>query len=842
MSSPHKDRPSRRDAQEDRPLIPERYRHTVALAALALSIILFLFPVLYGGKTFVSVDSIASHSFDTMLKDAAAQGIFPLWNPYIFCGMPGYGSLTVTGDRWYDLSGWILGKTSIVVQFLLGNAPVGWVVFHYLLFAAGMYLLIWHRVNNRLAAFVGAFGAVFSMYIIIWVMSGHNTKIATMAPFPFLLFLADRLRSKFHAAWAIVAVFLLHLMFMPSHVQMIFYAALSLGVYYIILAVQALRKKEAWAGVVRSALTLAVAAILAFAMDADRYLSVLEYNPHSIRGAGPAIAAPGAADVESASGGLDYEYATQWSLGVGEVMTFFVPTWYGFGNLTYTGPLVRQPLRFNGYWGPQPFTEAAQYMGIVLLLLAVMGFVRNRKDPYVMYLGVMIVFSLLVAFGKEMSLVYDPMFSYLPMFNKFRIPSMILVIVQIFVPILAAYGIAEFMARREHAMSPRDEKLWKRILLGLAVGAVAAVVLRGPISSFYEGIFPFKQVGGRLAPQFGQVQSSVVLEFYNAVVDAVMTDILAAFLLLLAAFGVCYFYMRQRMSVNIFASALIAVVAADLWRIDYRVMDPKPRQDHEAIFATPDYVRALQQDTTLFRTLTFQNGQTPYDNTLAYWRIQSAYGYQGAKMRSYQDVVDIAGLDNPLVWQLMNVKYIISNTPDSSMLIERAFAGETFSVYRFRAALPRVFFVNRYEVTTAVQILNNMANRSFDPRDLAYVQEDPGIKVDPPGPDATASVVKFGLQDLTVSATATGNNLLFLSEVWYPEGWKAFIDGQESPILRLNYLFRGVVVPAGKHTIEMKFEPRGFELGKNLSLGVNLVLLVGFGFLGVQEVRKRRAA
>jgi len=172
----------------------------------------------------------------------------------------------------------------------------------------------------------------------------------------------------------------------------------------------------------------------------------------------------------------------------------------------------------------------------------------------------------------------------------------------------------------------------------------------------------------------------------------------------------------------------------------------------------------------------------------------------------------------------------------------RAFAGETFSVYRFRAALPRVFFVNRYEVTTAVQILNNMANRSFDPRDLAYVQEDPGIKVDPPGPDATASVVKFGLQDLTVSATATGNNLLFLSEVWYPEGWKTFIDGQESPILRLNYLFRGVVVPAGKHTIEMKFEPRGFELGKNLSLGVNLVLLVGFGFLGVQEVRKRRAA
>ena len=793
---------------------------------------------MFGGKTFLGPDSIASHSFDTFVKDAGEQGIFPLWNPYIFCGMPAYGSLTLTGSRWYDLTGWLINRTSGLFQNVLGG-QVTWVVFYYLLFAIGMYVLAYSKVRSSLAAFLASFGAVFSMYIIIWIMVSHNTKIATLAPFPFLLFVADRLREKFRWMWALLAVVLLHFMFTPSHVQMIFYAALAFGGYYVMLIVLALRHGEPWKGVIRSAGVLVIAAALAFAMDSDRYLSVLEYNPSSIRGSAPLIAQPGSAEGKTQAGGLDYEYATNWSLAPGELMTFLVPTWYGFGHLEYEGPLTRAPMRFNGYWGPQPFTDAAQYMGIVILVLAIAGLIRRRRDPFVLYLGGMIVFSLLVAFGKEMPLLYDAMFAYLPMFNKFRIPSMILVLVQIFVPLLAAYGLEVWRGDREHTWSPQSEKKWMRATLGLAAAAGLAFVGRGAVETIYKSFFPLSEVGPKFARQFGQVQTQVVSAFYETVVDFVSADIIIALAFCAILAGTVWLYGKRSIGINTFAAILIAATAADLWRIDLRVMDPQPRQSQTAIFTTPDYVRALQQDTTLYRTLTIQGGQLPFDNTLAYWRIQSAYGYQGAKMRIYQDMVEVAGLYNPLVWQLMNVKYIISDQYDSTALFERAFDGEVFDVFRFRSALPRAFFVQRHEVATPEQILNAIANSTFDPRDVAYLQEDPGVPVDRPGADASAEVTKFGIQDISLNVQATGNNLLFLSETYYQPGWKAFLDGQEVKILQTNYMFRGAIVPAGKHTLEMRFEPSGFETGKNLSLGVNIFVVLGLVAVAFQEWRHR---
>jgi hypothetical protein len=150
--------------------------------------------------------------------------------------------------------------------------------------------------------------------------------------------------------------------------------------------------------------------------------------------------------------------------------------------------------------------------------------------------------------------------------------------------------------------------------------------------------------------------------------------------------------------------------------------------------------------------------------------------------------------------------------------------------------------VNRFEVASAEQTLNQIANGAFDPRDLMYVLNDPGARVDPPAAGASVEVTEFGIQHLKLKATATGNNLLFLSETYYQPGWKATIDGKEAEIIRANYLFRGLVVPPGEHTIEMRFEPSGFVLGKNLSLAVNLLVILGFGVVGFFEWRGRAAS
>jgi hypothetical protein len=837
MSKTTKDRPGTSRSgtvREDAPLIPPKYQHVAAIGLLFLSLVLFFHAIIFQGMTFLGVDTIASHSWDTVLKEAKSEGVFPLWNPYIFCGFPGYGSLTFAGTRIFDISSMALGFVDTLLGYLFLAPPEGWVLGFYFIFAIGMYFFVFSKIGQKVPSLIAALGATFSMYIISWVPAGHNTKIAVMAFFPIIFLIVEKLRQKFDWRLAVVLVFVLHFSFLPAHVQMIFYTFLSLGVYFLFFLLRTLIKKEDWKSIVRTGVVLAVAAVLALSMDTDKYLSVWEYNPYSMRGSTPAVQAPGAE--KTIQGGLAYDYATAWSFGVGEMATFFVPSWYGFGTTTYQGPLTNnQAIQQNFYFGPEPFTDSPQYMGVVILIFAIIGFIRYRKNPFVQYLGIMCLFSLLVAFGKEFPLVYDPMFKYFPMFNKFRGPSMILTIVQILIPILAAYGVASFIGTRQQNISPATEKKWKYSLAGLGALFVLAVFAPGIYKSFYSEFVPIQSVARR----FGSNQQ-VVTMLYEFFSDKVATDFLFAFGFLFVAFGAIYRYVHQKLSFAVVASILVIVVVADLWRIDFQPMDPKPRTEQSDIFTAPNYVRYLQQDTSLYRVLLFENGRPPYDNKLAYWKIQSAYGYQGAKMRWYQDIDDVAGMGNPLVWQLMDVKYIISNTPDSSQVLSLVYNGPQYKVYLNRAHLPRAFFVNRYEVTSGIDMLRKMESMSFDVRDVAFFTEDPHLTVEPPKDGARAEYVHYGLQDVVLNVTATGNNLLFLSESYYPNGWKAYLDGNEIPIYRMDYLFRGVVVPAGTHKLEMKFEPRSFYMGKNASLGMNVVLIGVLLIAGYDVWRKKK--
>ncbi|MBI3788752.1 MAG: YfhO family protein [Ignavibacteriales bacterium] len=490
-------------------------------------------------------------------------------------------------------------------------------------------------------------------------------------------------------------------------------------------------------------------------------------------------------------------------------------------------------------------------MGLIVLLLAIIGFWKNRKEPFVQYLGVMILFSMLIAFGKEFALVYDLMYRYFPMFNKFRVPSMILVLVQIFVPILAAYGIASLFKQPERQGTAEFQKKKKNLLIALGTAAVVCIGLasvyeslipRQGVQNLFDAVFHYGLPKDRVIDQvLQQVPPNVLKELTSYNASLVSADLYIGLALILVAFGSFYLYMQGTMKTTTFSVLLALAVIFDLWRIDYKPMDPQDKKARQQLFSAPDYVSFIQKDSTLFRVLEFENGQPPYNNTLAYWRIQSAYGYQGAKMRAYEDMVNIAGLNNPLLWSLMNVKYIITNQADSSRAVGLVYNGAQKKVYSNLYALPRAFFVNKYEVADGLSILNKIAAMSFDPRDVAYFMEDPKLQIETPHPAAKAEFVKYGIQNLEIKTTTAGNNLLFLSETYYPQGWKAYVDGKETPIYRANYLFRAVVVPSGIHKLEMKFEPRGFYLGKTLSLATNIVVLGGIGFFSFDYWRKRRS-
>jgi hypothetical protein len=835
MTRSFKDRQPSSVQGEEREFIPKRFQHAVALGILILSLVLFFREIIFHDKTFLADDALASHSFDTLRQDAEAEGIFPLWNPYIFCGMPAYGSLTLGGQRLFDLSGTILQLVS--ASFNLLNSDVGWVLFYYVLLGLGMYLLAFRRLQSTVVALFVALAVVYSTYIIIWIMTGHNTKIAVIAFFPFVLLLVERLLERWKTWWFLLLILCFHCMFIPAHVQMIFYSYLVLGLYGVFLLVQAVRGKHGWKSLARGAAAIVAASAIALMMDADKYLSVLEYNPYSIRGSNPIVQPVQSAEKKTVEGGLDYEYATSWSLAPGEVMTFLIPSWYGFGVAEYRGPLSNnQPIRISTYLGPQPFTHAPQYMGVVVLVLACIGFWRNRKEPFVQFAGVVILFSLLVAFGKEFSFVYDLMYRYFPMFNKFRVPSMILVLVQLFVPMLAGYGVASFLSQRSQGMKQDAVKRWKALLGGLAAVAGMSLMIPSVVRGIWGSFFGVDAVARR----FGQQQPAVLNELHSFIGNMVVSDVLMGALLLLIVFGALYLYLRSSMSLSTVAVILIAAAVGDLWRVSSQPMETHPKQQFQQYFTPPDYVNFIKQDTTAFRVMEFVNGEAPYNNTLAYWRIQSAYGYQGAKMRAYQDMVDVVGLKNPLLWSLMNVKYIISNQPDTLAPLLLVFNGAQMKVYHNTSNLPRAYFVNRYQVAGGKEILDKIAAMAFDPRDVVYFMEDPKLRIDPPQAGARVESARYGIQDLQLRVSATGSNLLVLSETYYPVGWKAFIDGMPTEIYRVNYLFRGIVVPPGEHTVTMKFEPRGFYLGRTISLAVNVLLLGAIGFVTVLQFRKKK--
>ncbi len=824
---------------KEQPIIPQRYQHAAAIAVLLLSLFVFFREIVFEGKILLAGDDVGPQSFSTFVADAYQQEVFPLWNPYIFCGMPAYGSLTVTGDRSFDVAVLLWGGITRIGSAIFLNQQNGWSLFYYFMMAVGAYLLAFRKTEKKIPSIIAALATVYSMYIIIWVMDGHGTKILAMTFFPYILLFVDRLLERFSLLDSLLLVLALHFALDAAHIQMLFYVFLAVGIYFLYSIVRNLVKKADWKKPVTAAAVFTVATLLAFTMAADRYLSLLEYTSYSIRGSAPAVPSMADPASKSSEGGLDYAYATNWSLGIGEVFTMAVPSLYGFGTHEYQGPLTNQrPIRINTYFGPQPFTQAPQYMGVVVLVLAIIGFWRNRKVPFVQFLAITIAFSMLVAFGKEFPVVYDLMFKYVPGFNKFRVPSMILVLVQMMTPILAAYGIASFLDRRDTAFTPLEQKRWTYVLGGLGAGFLLSLVARAAVISVYTSIF-----GSQATQHYIQLgyDARVAGEIFKIAANLVATDVAMALGLLLAGLGTVYFYQRQKIKLTTFTAALAVVVLIDLWHVDTRPMDPQNQQVRQQVFTEPEYVGILQQDSSLYRILEFENGVPPFDNKYAYWRIESAYGYHGAKMRRYQDLVDVVGLQNPVLWQIMNVKYIITNRPDSSRWMGLIYDTPEKKVYVNRTVLPRAFFVNRYEVADGSEALRKMASRGFDPRDLVYLSEDPQVKIDPPLPGMEASFVTHDMQYLRMNVRTLGTNLLFLSEVYYPEGWKAFLDGGEIKIHRADYHFRAVIVPPGNHSLEMKFEPSGFYLGKNLSLAANTLVLGGLLFVGWDTWRKRKS-
>jgi hypothetical protein len=338
-------------------------------------------------------------------------------------------------------------------------------------------------------------------------------------------------------------------------------------------------------------------------------------------------------------------------------------------------------------------------------------------------------------------------------------------------------------------------------------------------------------------------------------------DFIIAFIILAGAFWGAYLYLNSKFSKDLFVLALIILVIVDLWRIDARGARYTDNPELNNMFDTPNYVNVIrkQNDNEPFRIFNLkQDGSlgsyNKNSNYNAYFLLEDYYGYSGVKPRAYEDLIEVVGPVNATAWRMLNVKYIITNSPAQLPGFEPIYQSEKEYIYKNNLALPRAYFVNKVENKKDIDVLNDMKTNSFDPKNIAYLNDE---KVNVDAPDSTSYIHFADYKDERVSmdVNASGKNFLFLGSTYMTKGinikigsfrlfsselWKAYVDGNKSEIYKVNHGFMGVMVPKGKHNVEFIYNPTSFILSKYIAFTLSSLTILLLLFISIIEIRKKK--
>lgn len=827
-------KPGGHPAVLETPTLVEKRPYAILLLVVGLLLLIFYYQVLFAGKSFQNPDQLTSLAADPFVRNAPTT---PLWCPYVFSGMPMFGSLMAARG------------VNLVIEILndIFRSNRFWPIYiFYMVLGWFMFLLLKSQKAGTWPALFSSVAIVFIPQFVAFTAFGHNSKFLSVVMIPIILLTTIQLLEKKNLLYFSLTGFAVGFQMLLAHMQVVYYTFIMVAIYFLYKEIGEYRERKSLKAPLVSALWLIGAVAAGMMISAVLYTSVLDYQRYSIRGGG-------------GEGGLDFDYAANWSFHPLEMITFFVPSFMGFGGDTY--------------WGKMPFTDYPLYFGIVVFLLAGLAFIL-RRDRFSGYLGVIVLVSLLVSFGKHFPVLYTPMFKLLPFFNKFRIPSMIHILLDFGMVALAGYGLQAVVDFRNQNLRPADresieKKLKKYLYISLGVVAVIALFMLMAKSLYLD------LAGSGNQPLNGSQRE---LAYQKAVIDGFKSLILAA----LAALLVMQ-YVRRKLSRTILGLSMIVLVVADLWFVDLKIVNPQPRTNEEAFFAPTPAVDYFKQDPSLYRIFPVLDDKG--GNWYMRHYIQSISGYSAAKLRIYQEFLDetgfgsqdryglngfiskywritmrdnrVAPVEVPLeqiaagrrafdsaVLDMLNVKYLVVNylpIPDPRY---RPVGDPTrLPVYENTTVLPRAFFVDSTAVLSGRKaIFDFMKSGRFDPHRTAIIEEAPPF-APAPAADNRADVTSYQMHEIKIDATVAAPAMMVLSEIYYPSGWKAFVDGKETKIYKTNYLLRSVFLQPGQHTVVFRFAPTSYSLGVWLTRITVLLLLALAGFsLWRSHVKKRLMA
>lgn len=815
----------------------ENQNHLIVIGVFLLLVILYFTPV-WQGKTLLQSDVMQARGsqkeiFDFKEKD----GNTPLWTNSMFGGMPTY-------QIWYDHANNLTTHIGPAIRAIF--PPPADVLLLFLL--GGYFLFSVLRIKPWLAA-IGAIALAFSSYNFVYVEAGHINKayaIAYIAPIIASVILCYR-GSKLWGP-VLLALFLA-IEIRANHVQVTYYVFLALLVLVGFELYYAIRDKKLNNFLKASGLQL-VAVIIAVLVNASVLFPTYEYSKLTIRGK---------ANIEKteeagkSSSGLDKEYAYAWSQGVSESITFLIPDAYGGKSGGLLGPesnvvksLVKmgvpegQALQYaNGltptYWGEKSFTQGPWYFGAGIIFLFILG-IFIVKDRLKWWIVAATVLTLFLSFGKNFPLISDLFFDYFPMYNKFRAVESILVIPSVLIPLLAIMAVNEIINRKEQIVNLDKKLLYTAGGLGLICLAVALMptILSLRTSEHQAYVQNLQQM-----VQSQEMANELVNSLLADRADMASKDAWRSFFIVLLTFGFIWFYVKKKANLTILLAALAVITLVDLWSLDKRYLNNQSFVD-KSTYDRPIPEREVDQLIHMDKDLSyrvFDLTSSPFQDASASYFHKSLGGYHAAKLMRFQELLEhqFNGNLNEDVLDMLNVRYLITKDQTNN----------SDKIQRRSTALGNAWFVNNIKFVQGSKAEMEALN-TFDPKKEAIISE--GLKdqfnnqtIGQPI-NAEIKLTSYHPDTLKYEYTAANQVFAVFSEIFYDKGWKAYVDGEEVPIIRTNYLLRGLSLPGGNHKVEFIFAPDSMKISNTISLIASIVLLLGIGAAAWVSLKPKKKA
>ncbi|GGD38005.1 YfhO family protein [Muriicola marianensis] len=748
----------------------------------------------------------------------------PYWTNAAFGGMPTY-QLGANYPHNY------VKKLDRILRFL--PRPADYLFLYFL----GFYILLCcMKIDYRLAV-LGALAFGFSTYLIIILGVGHNAKAHAIAYLPMILGgILLTFRGKYFWGFALTAL-AMALEINANHYQMTYYFMLLVLVLGLVMLIDAIRKRTLLS-FLKSAGVLFLAVALGVTTNATSLLATKEYADWSTRGVSELTVNPDGSPKE-ASTGLSRDYITEYSYGLAESLNLFVPRLFGGSNnedlgtkskayayLTEQGVPRTQALEFASglplYWGSQPIVAGPAYVGAVLVFLFILSlFLVKGRVKWWLLGGVLL--SLMLSWGKNFGLLTDLMIDYFPLYSKFRAVSSIQVILELCVPILGILGLSALMGNNRS-----DSEKLRALKISFIIAAGLGVVI-----FLIKGMFDFNGLNDALYQRyFGDEVLAMIKRDREAVY---INDTLRSLVYVLLAATVLWLYLKGKLKKNLSLLLLGGLICFDLVGVALRYVDSADFVSKRAMnqpFQLSMADRQIQNDTSVYRV--YDTGEGLNGARTSYFH-KSIGGYHAAKPAIIQDLFDYhIYQNNRQVLNMLNVKYVIQQNEEGQRVASIN-----------PEALGNAWFV---ELLLPVESANEeiLALDSLDlRREAVYDRSDfPLINRFRFEVDSTASVdlTSYRPNHLTYETRNDHSGVLVFSELYYPQGWVAYIDGEKTPHFRVNYGLRALRVPDGQHRIVFAFEPEVVDKGSKITLASSVLLgmiVLGGGIVSVYRRRRK---